>query len=147
MKRLALLLPLLVLAGLLTPAPASATATYDSEILRYTNAQRARYGLPALKISYCMKGRFADPWARHLAAARKLSHQSLSPMMSTCHGSAAGENVAEANVSPGRMVEMWMSSPGHRANILSRSFTHIGVGAVRGSDRNVYAVQDFLRYG
>jgi uncharacterized protein YkwD len=146
-KRLVLLLPLLVLAGLLTPAPASATATYDSEILRYTNAQRARYGLPPLKISYCMKGHFADPWARHLAAARALSHQPLAPMMSTCHGSAAGENVAEANVSPGRMVELWMASPTHRANILNRNYTHVGVGAVRGSDRNIYGVQDFLRYG
>ncbi|MFN2538543.1 MAG: CAP domain-containing protein [Mycobacteriales bacterium] len=147
MKRLALLLPLLVLACLLTPASAAATATYDSEIVRYTNAQRARYGLAPLKVSYCVKGHFADPWARHLAATRALSHQSLTPIMSTCHGTAAGENVARANVSPGRMVEMWMGSSGHRANILNPRYNYIGVGAVRGSDRYVYAVQDFLRYG
>jgi len=143
-KRLVLLV--LVLACLPVQA-ASAATTYDSEILRYTNAQRAHYGLPPLKISYCMKGHFADPWARHLAATRTLTHQSLSPMMSTCHGSSVGENIARANVSPGRMVEMWMASPGHRANILNRGYTHLGVGAVRGSDGLVYGVQDFLRYG
>jgi uncharacterized protein YkwD len=143
-KRVALLLlPLLVLAGL-QAVPASATTTYDSEIVRYTNAQRARYGLPALRVSYCVKGHFADPWARHLAVTRSLSHQSLTPIMSTCHGSAAGENIARANVSPGRMVEMWMASSGHRANILNRNYNYLGVGAVRGSDGMVYAVQDFM---
>lgn len=146
MKRLALLLPLLVLAGLLTPAPATATSTYDSEIVRYTNAQRARYGLPPLRISYCVKGRYADTWARHLAATRTLSHQSLMGIMTYCHGTSAGENIARANVSPGRMVEMWMASAGHRANILSTKYNYIGVGAVRGSDGFVYGVQDFMRY-
>jgi uncharacterized protein YkwD len=43
------------------------------------------------------------------------------------------------------MVEMWMGSSVHRANILSTRYTHIGIGAVRGSDHQVYAVQDFLR--
>ena len=144
MKRFALLVPLFLLFAFLTP-PASATATYDSELVRYTNAQRAKYHLPPLKISYCLKGRFADPWARHLAARHELSHQPLSPFMSYCHGSAAGENIARANVTPGRMVEMWMGSSAHRANILSTRYTHIGIGAVRGSDHQVYAVQDFLR--
>jgi uncharacterized protein YkwD len=138
---------LVLLVACLPVQAASATTTYDSEILRYTNAQRAHYGLPPLKISYCMKGNFADPWARHLASSRTLTHQSLSPMMRTCHGSAVGENIARANVSPGRMVEMWMASSGHRANILNRNYTHLGVGAVRSSDGRVYAVQDFLHYG
>jgi uncharacterized protein YkwD len=145
--RLALLLmPLLVVAGFLT-VPASATTTYDSEIVRYTNAQRAHYGLPPLKVSFCVKGHYADPWARHLAGTRTLSHQSLMPIMTTCHGTAAAENIARANVSPGRMVEMWMASSGHRANILSTRYNYIGVGAVRGSDGFVYGVQDFMHYG
>ena len=146
MRRLAFLLPLVAFAAFLVPAPpASAATTYYSELLRFTNLQRAKYHLPALKVSYCVKGRFADTWARRMAATRTMSHQPLSPIMTQCNGNAAGENVAYGNVTPARMVEMWMASPGHRANILSRTYTHIGVGAVRGSDRNVYGVQDFIR--
>ena len=40
----------------------------------------------------------------------------------------AGENIAAGTSSPEAVVEMWMNSPGHRANILSADFTHIGVG-------------------
>ena len=146
MRRLAFLLPLVAFAAFLTPAPsASAATTYYSELLRFTNAQRAKYHLPAYKVSYCLKGRFADPWARHMSAVRKISHQPLSPMMTQCNGNAAGENVAYGNVTPARMVEMWMASPGHRANILSTRYTHIGIGASRGTDHAVYGVQDFLR--
>lgn len=145
MKRLALLLPLLVLAVFLTPMPSASAETYTQALLRYTNYERGKAHLPALKISYCVKGRFADTWSRHLAATRTLTHQSLSPIMTQCHGNAAGENIAFGNVTPQRMVAMWMASPGHRANILSTSYTYIGIGATRGTDGNVYGVQDFIR--
>lgn len=41
---------------------------------------------------------------------------------------AAGENIAMGYRSPEAVVEGWMNSPGHRANILNGDFTHIGVG-------------------
>ncbi|MPN28838.1 hypothetical protein SDC9_176283 [bioreactor metagenome] len=41
---------------------------------------------------------------------------------------AAGENIAMGYSSAAAVVEGWMNSPGHRANILNASFTHIGVG-------------------
>lgn len=40
----------------------------------------------------------------------------------------AGENIAWGQRSPEQVMEGWMNSPGHRANILGESFTHIGVG-------------------
>lgn len=40
----------------------------------------------------------------------------------------AGENIAWGQRTPEQVMEGWMNSPGHRANILRESFTHIGVG-------------------
>ena len=41
---------------------------------------------------------------------------------------ACGENIAKGSPSPARVVEGWMNSAGHRANILNANFTTIGVG-------------------
>ncbi|WP_236838910.1 stalk domain-containing protein [Caldalkalibacillus salinus] len=46
---------------------------------------------------------------------------------------AAGENIAAGQRSPEEVMNGWMNSPGHRQNIESESFTHIGVGFVSGS--------------
>ena len=42
----------------------------------------------------------------------------------------AGENIARGYQTPVAVVNAWMSSPGHRANILNSTYTHIGVGYV-----------------
>ena len=39
-----------------------------------------------------------------------------------------GENIAYGQITPEAVVEGWMNSPGHRANILNASYTRIGVG-------------------
>jgi len=43
-------------------------------------------------------------------------------------GCTAGENIAQGQRSPEEVVESWISSPGHCANILSDNFTGLGVG-------------------
>lgn len=40
----------------------------------------------------------------------------------------AGENIAKGQPSAAAVVRAWLDSPGHRANIMNCSFTHIGVG-------------------
>ena len=54
---------------------------------------------------------------------------------------AYGENVAWNQQSPAAVMAAWMSSPGHRANILNCSFTEIGVGVARSN--GPYWTQDF----
>ena len=44
------------------------------------------------------------------------------------HYKTAGENIARGYKTPKAVVDGWMNSSGHRANILSSSFTQIGVG-------------------
>ena len=54
---------------------------------------------------------------------------------------SAGENIAKGYKTPDAVVKGWMNSPGHRANILSSSFTHIGVGYVENGN---YWTQMFI---
>ncbi len=121
----------------------TATVSYADRVLALTNAQRTSRGLRALAFSSCADG-FANTWAGKLAAAGTLSHQPLSPILTTCRARGVGENVAFGNVSPDALVKMWMDSAGHRANILNPAFTHLGVGDVTTSTGRVYGVQVFL---
>ena len=43
---------------------------------------------------------------------------------------SAGENIARGYATPQAVVNGWMNSSGHRANILNANYTHIGVGYV-----------------
>lgn len=58
-----------------------------------------------------------------------------------------GENIAAGYTTPAAVVEGWMNSDGHRANILDPDYCDIGVGyaAVDGSDFYHYWTQDFGR--
>jgi uncharacterized protein YkwD len=55
---------------------------------------------------------------------------------------AVGENIARGAATPSEVVKRWLKSPGHRANILKCTFTHIGVGEAPGS-KGPYWTQDF----
>jgi len=52
---------------------------------------------------------------------------------------ACGENIAYCGESVSEVMELWMDSPGYKANILSKNFTHLGVGYYNG-----YWVQQFI---
>ncbi len=125
-----------------TTAPASTTDAYEARILVLVNQQRASAGLSPLVASTCADG-FAESWAPVLQANGALSHQSLSPILTSCHSRTAGENVAYGNVTADQMMTMWMNSAGHRANILSPNYTAIGIAAVTDSSGRWYGVQDF----
>lgn len=56
----------------------------------------------------------------------------------------AGENIAYGQRNAQDVMTAWMNSPGHRANILSRNYTHIGVGVMKKDDGTLYFTQMFL---
>lgn len=58
------------------------------------------------------------------------------------HYQAAGENIAQGYPTVEAVMTGWMNSPGHRANILSGSFSTLGVGVFHGSD-GIYWTQLF----
>lgn len=126
------------------PAPTVApVSTFSDRVLALTNAERTARGLRPLAFSTCADS-YADSWASTLSRVGSLSHQALSPILTACRARGVGENVAYGTVTPEGMVKMWMDSPGHRANILNASFTHLGVGAVTSSAGRVYGTQVFL---
>jgi uncharacterized protein YkwD len=61
--------------------------------------------------------------------------------------SAVGENIAAGQPTVDAVMAAWLGSPGHCANIMSTSYTEIGVAsyAVSGSDYPIYWTQDFAR--
>ena len=107
------------------------------------NNYRTSQGLPQLAYNDGLQGK-ARYWANKLAADGRLSHSNLA---SGVPGgwTALGENVAAA-ASAEAATNALVASPTHRANIVSRKFTHMGVGSATGRDGRVYLVQVFARF-
>ena len=127
------------------PAPAPLDDAYETRIVQLVNAERVAAGLPRLAVAPCAD-RFAEDWSATMARTGAFAHRpSLGTLLSACRASAVGENIAYGTVSADQMMAMWMQSPGHRANILSSRFTHLGVGAVQTASGRTYGTQNFLR--
>lgn len=58
-------------------------------------------------------------------------------------GAYAGENIAEGFRTPATVMQAWLNSPGHRANIENAQFSAIGIGVATSSTGVFYWVQDF----
>lgn len=56
----------------------------------------------------------------------------------------AGENIAAGKSTPEAVMNSWMNSPGHKANMLNSRFTHIGVGYANGGPYRHYWTQQFI---
>lgn len=102
---------------------------------------RAVHGRAALTV-HDQLGSKAQGWAEKMARDGRISHSTLTSGAPSCWR-ALGENVAKASSVDG-LHDAWMRSSGHRANILSTSYTHIGVGVARQGSW-YYGVQVFMR--
>ena len=122
----------------------SISPSYDAQILYWTNVARRQHGLRALKAGPCVD-RFAENWTSRMAARGFFSHQRLRPVLRRCHRHTAGENIARSSGSWSayQVVQAWMHSPGHRANILNRRYKALGVSAWRSRSGGTYITQDF----
>jgi uncharacterized YkwD family protein len=122
-------------------------SAYEQKVVDLTNQQRAKSGLPALKIDLSLS-KVAREKSSDMQKNNYFSHASPS------YGSpfdmikkfgitykTAGENIAKGQRSPEEVVNAWMNSSGHRKNILSSNFTHIGVGHVANGN---YWTQQFI---
>lgn len=110
----------------------TANASYAAQVVQLVNAERAKQGLPALTIH---TGAQAAAQVRAQEQAQSFSH--TRPNGTSCFTAlteqgvtyrSAGENIAYGQKTPQEVVSAWMNSAGHRANILSETFTEIGVG-------------------
>ena len=105
---------------------------FAAQVAALVNAARAKYGLPALTVDAKVQ-QAAQVRARE--SAQSFSHtrpdgSSFSTALTEAGVSytRSGENNAYGQTTPQQVVQAWMDSAGHRANILDAGFTHIGVG-------------------
>ncbi|MFJ3234395.1 CAP domain-containing protein [Streptomyces sp. NPDC086787] len=120
-----------------------------AEVVRLTNAERRAAGLPPLAadplLAAAAQGHSADMAARDFYS--HTSPEGSEPWDRAAAAGAArrsiGENIACGQRSAAEVVDGWMNSPGHRANILKPSFTHIGVGFAGGGRAGTYWTQLF----
>lgn len=129
-------------------APAtSEESAYEKKVLELTNQERAKAGVPALKLDVELS-KVAREKSRDMQSKGYFDHNSPtygSPFdMMKQFGisyTTAGENIAMGQQSPEEVVQAWMNSEGHRKNIMNANFTHLGVGHV--ADGN-YWTQMFI---
>lgn len=154
-------LPLVCLAGLLLPATPAAAATCAGATavpssmsgrvagkvtLCLLNAERRRHGLRPLRRNSRLD-RAARRHTNDMVAGNLFSHFSRSGSgpagrirsagyLRGARGWMVGENIGwgqESLSTPASMVQEWMHSSGHRANILNGSFRDIGIGVLSGT--------------
>lgn len=111
------------------------TVAYRNEVLRLINIERAKEGLSELTMASVNLTAAAQRRANELAVKYDPNH--LRPDGRKCFTvlpeynvkyTCAGENIAGGQSSPVEVVNDWMNSPGHRANILNPNFHKIGIG-------------------
>ncbi len=134
-----------------TQAPAPA---WQDEMVVSINAQRAAAG--KAPVSRCASlDRAAQAHSADQATHDKMSHtgsdgSNAGQRMVAAgylNGTAWGENVAFGYRTVDSVMTGWMSSTGHRANILNGSYEHVGVGKVVSATGRPYWTQNFGRGG
>ena len=127
----------------------SSVNSMEKQVASLTNSERKAAGLGSLTLDSQLS-KLARMKAEDMAKNGYFSHTSPT------YGSAfdmmkkygvsyrtAGENIAKGQKTPEAVMNGWMNSSGHRANILSSAYTHIGVGYAKDSKGNTYWVQVF----
>lgn len=141
---LALLVTLLVAPSAAASTASTSGASTSSSLV---NQERADRGIARLTVSSELN-RIATDWSQQMAKEGRLYHN---PDLASQTGPAAwrAENVGmhpapvDVDAAVRRIHDKFMSSSGHRANILETRVHEIGVGVVQDDDGNVWITQVF----
>ena len=129
-----------------TTTPAGTQTGSAAEVVRITNAERAKAGCPALRVDARLTTA-AQLHSADMSANSYFSHTSrdgrsfADRIRAQGYPTPAAENIARGQRSASAVMQAWLNSPGHRRNILNCSLRAIGVGFAPG---NVWT-QDFGR--
>lgn len=134
-----------------TPAEtetSTAVSQYAAEVVRLVNVEREKAGLSDLTINDKAQ---AAAQIRAGELQQSFSHtrpNGTTPFTALTEAGAsyqtAGENIAMGQKTPAEVVNAWMNSAGHRANILNDQFTSIGVGYTTDANGTAYWSQLFI---
>ena len=117
-------------------APATATEglhRIEHILFEKTNAERVRAGLAPLKLSMELV-QTSRKHAIWMCKTRRFEHS----------GYQVAENIAHNQRDSTEVMQGWMNSPGHRANILNPSCRKLGVAAYEYPTGGIYWVQQML---
>ncbi len=126
---------------------AKTTEEMSAEVITLVNQERAKQGLAPLGTLTSLT---AAAQVRAPELVKLFEH--TRPDGRTCFTAldearvsyyTAGENIAAGQPTPESVMSAWMNSPGHKANILQKNFTHIGVACYK-SGNSYYWVQMFV---
>jgi uncharacterized protein YkwD len=130
-----------------TPTISQRTRT-ENAVAALTNAEREKAGCPALRIDERLR-QAARGHSEDMAAQDYFSHDSPQGTTPWDRAEAAGypdpsgENIARGYPDARSVVEAWMNSPGHRANILNCDSKAVGVGVALNTENGPYWTEMF----
>ena len=142
-------------AGAATPTPTRSTAkpagnpSYEDQVVTLVNQERAKAGCKALTVDSRLVTA-ARGHSQDMATRNYFDHntpEGVTPWTRITnagyHFSSAAENIASGQATPASVMNAWMNSAGHRANILNCNLRNIGVGLAYNAKHTPYWTQDF----
>jgi len=132
------------------PRPATTAPTPATQILSRVNAERAKAGCKAVVLDPRLAAAAAGH-AQDMATNNYFSHTSRDGRTFVDRIKAQGypvprsENIAAGQPTVTAVMDAWMASAGHRANILDCSAVAMGAASATGGSYGIYWVQDFGR--
>jgi uncharacterized YkwD family protein len=126
-------------------------SSYEQQVIELVNKERSNRGLGLLKydsqLGYVARLKSQDMIDKNYFSHTSPTYGSPFQMMEKygLRFSAAGENIAYGQRTAQEVMNSWMNSAGHRANILSATYTHIGVGVAKASNGTLYWTQEFTK--
>lgn len=123
----------------------SPNSDFAEEVIKLINEERKKNGVAPLKIDNTLMN---NAYTRSTELETNFGHQRPNGEQGYTFAlkldySIVGENIAAGQTSPKEVVDSWMSSAGHRSNILNPEFTNTGVGCYMASDGWIYWTQLF----
>lgn len=131
-----------------TSKSAPADTSVAGQVLTLVNAERAQAGCEPVALDDRLT-KAAAGHSRDMVADDFFSHDSQDGRGFGDRIEAAGypaprsENIAAGQPTPSAVMDAWMHSPGHKANILDCTATQMGVASATGGDFGIYWTQDF----
>lgn len=119
-----------------------------ADILQYTNKFRSSKGLKPLVLQEVLSDE-AQGHSQNMARKKTpFGHKGFDKRTKRIKaalgwGSAFAENVAYGQLDGKGVVDLWINSPGHRANLLG-NYQYIGIGIAAARDGSLYFTQIFI---
>lgn len=126
----------------------TSSRTYVSQVLSLVNEERAKSGLSPLTLDAAASAA-AQTRAKEIVSSfshTRPNKTSFSTVLTEAGVAfrSAGENIAYGQTTPAQVMNSWMNSSGHRANIMNKNYTRIGIAHYQDASGTDYWVQLFL---